>query len=130
MEFPDDLKYTKEHEWVRLLDNGVAAMGITDYAQNQLGDIVYLELPKEGEAVEQGEPFGVVESVKAVSDIYAAVSGTVTEINDPLTESPETLNEDCYEEGWLIKVKLANSNELSELMTTEQYQAYIKEQEA
>lgn len=130
MEFPDDLKYTKEHEWVRLLDNGVAAMGITDYAQNQLGDIVYLELPKEGEAVEQGEPFGVVESVKAVSDIYAAVSGTVTEINDPLTESPETLNEDCYEEGWLIKVKLANSNELSELMTTEQYQAYVKEQEA
>lgn len=129
MEFPDDLKYTKEHEWVRLLDNGVAAMGITDYAQNQLGDIVYLELPKEGEAVEQGEPFGVVESVKAVSDIYAAVSGTVLEINDPLTESPETLNEDCYEEGWLIKVKLANSNELSELMTTEQYQAYIKEQE-
>lgn len=130
MEFPDDLKYTKEHEWVRLLDNGIAAMGITDYAQNQLGDIVYLELPKEGEAVEQGEPFGVVESVKAVSDIYAAVSGTVTEINDPLTESPETLNEDCYEEGWLIKVKLANSNELSELMTTEQYQAYVKEQEA
>lgn len=129
MEFPDDLKYTKEHEWVRLLGDGVAAVGITDYAQGQLGDIVYLELPEEGEPVEKGEPFGVVESVKAVSDIYAAVSGTVLEINDPLTENPETLNEDCYEEGWLIKVKITNPKELNDLMTHEQYQAYVKEQE-
>ena len=130
MEFPDDLKYTKEHEWVKVLGDGLVAIGITDYAQDQLGDIVYLELPKEGETVTQGEPFGVVESVKAVSDIYAVVSGTVTEINDPLTESPEDLNEDCYEEGWLIKVRLSNPKELERLLTPEQYQAFIKEQEA
>lgn len=130
MEFPDDLKYTKEHEWVKVLGDGIAAIGITDYAQDQLGDIVYLELPDEGEAVEQGEPFGVVESVKAVSDIYAAVSGTVAEVNEPLAENPETLNEDCYEEGWLIKVKISNPKELDKLLTHEQYQAFVKEQEA
>jgi len=127
MEFPDDLKYTKEHEWVRV--NGeIATIGITDYAQEQLGDIVYLELPSEGEEVEQGEPFGVVESVKAVSDLYAALSGTVLEINDPLVENPETLNEDCYEEGWLIKVKVSDLKELKELMDSRAYQAYIKEE--
>ncbi|MBI4124668.1 MAG: glycine cleavage system protein GcvH [Deltaproteobacteria bacterium] len=130
MEFPDDLKYTKEHEWVKVLGDGLVAIGITDFAQDQLGDIVYLELPEEGETVEQGEPFGVVESVKAVSDIYAAVSGTVAEINDPLTETPENLNEDCYEEGWLIKVRLSNPKELDRLLTHAQYQAFIKEQEA
>ena len=129
MEFPDDLKYTKEHEWVRV--NGeIATIGITDYAQEQLGDIVYLELPSEGELVEQGEPFGVVESVKAVSDLYAALSGTVLEINDPLVENPETLNEDCYEEGWLIKVKVSDLKELKELMDSKQYQAFIKEETA
>lgn len=129
MEFPDNLRYTKEHEWVRVQDN-TATIGITDYAQDQLGDIVYVELPAEGEKVENGEPFGVVESVKAVSDIYAPVSGTVLEINDPLTENPETMNEDCYEEGWLIKVKISDPKELDALMDHEQYQAYIKEQEA
>lgn len=129
MEFPDDLKYTKEHEWVRI--NGeTAIIGITDYAQEQLGDIVYVELPEEGEKVEKGEPFGVVESVKAVSDIYAAVTGTVVEINDPLTENPETINEDCYEEGWLIKVNVANLKELDDLMNHEAYQSYIKEESA
>ncbi len=129
MEFPDDLKYTKEHEWVRIKGD-VAMIGISDYAQEQLGDIVYLELPEEGEAVEKGEPFGVVESVKAVSDIYAAVSGKVLEINDPLPENPETLNEDCYEEGWLIKVKMSNPKEAEDLMDSIQYQAYIKEETA
>lgn len=129
MEFPDDLKYTKEHEWVRIKGDTVT-MGITDYAQSQLGDIVYLELPEEGADVEKGEPFGVVESVKAVSDIYAALTGKVLEINDPLAENPETLNEDCYEEGWLIRVQLANPKELDDLMDTTQYQAYIKEETA
>ncbi|MDO8526425.1 MAG: glycine cleavage system protein GcvH [Deltaproteobacteria bacterium] len=129
MEFPDDLKYTKEHEWVRLNDD-VATIGITDYAQEQLGDIVYLELPSEGEEVEKGEPFGVVESVKAVSDIYAALTGKVVEINDPLTGNPETLNEDCYEEGWLIKVKISDTKELKDLMDCKQYQAFIKEETA
>ena len=129
MEFPDNLKYTKEHEWVRI-EGDTATIGITDYAQEQLGDIVYLELPGEGEEVEKGEPFGVVESVKAVSDIYAALSGTVLENNDPLTENPETLNEDCYEEGWLIKIKLLDSKETTDLMDHKQYQAYIKEEQA
>ncbi|OGQ05470.1 MAG: glycine cleavage system protein H [Deltaproteobacteria bacterium RIFCSPLOWO2_01_44_7] len=129
MEFPEDLKYTKEHEWVKV--NGeIATIGITDYAQEQLGDIVYLELPAEGEAVEQGEPFGVVESVKAVSDLYAALSGTVLEINDPLVENPETLNEDCYEEGWLIKIKIGDPKELKNLMDCKSYQAHIKEETA
>ena len=129
MEFPDDLKYTKEHEWVRIKGD-VAIMGITDFAQEQLGDIVYLELPAEGEAVEQGEPFGVVESVKAVSDLYAALSGEVLEINDPLAENPETLNEDCYEEGWMIKVKVSDKKEVDTLMSCKEYQAYVKEEQA
>jgi len=127
MEFPDDLKYTKEHEWVRIKGD-TATMGITDYAQEQLGDVVYLELPEEGEEVEKGEPFGVVESVKAVSDVYGALTGKVVEINEPLTDNPETINEDCYEEGWLIRVKVANPKELEDMMNATQYQAYIKEE--
>lgn len=127
MGYPDNLKYTKEHEWVRV-EGEVATMGITEYAAEQLGDIVYIELPKEGEEVSQGEPFGVIESVKAVSDLYGALSGTVTEINDSIAENPETLNEDCYEEGWLIRVQLKDKGELGKLMTPVQYQAHIEEE--
>ena len=127
MEFPKELYYTEEHEWVRM-ENGVATMGITDYAQDKLGDIVFVELPKEEEKVTQGEPFGVVESVKAVSDIYAAMSGVVTEVNEALADNPEILNEDCYEEGWLIKVKVNDSNKVKELMTGEQYEAFLAEE--
>lgn len=126
MEYPDNLKYTKDHEWVKV-DGDTAVMGITDFAQEQLGDIVYLELPKEGEEVVQGEAFGVVESVKAVSDLYGAVSGTVIEINNPVSENPETLNEDCYEEGWLIKVKIKDKKELDNLLNHTQYLSLIKE---
>lgn len=130
MECPTDLLYTKEHEWVRI-NGDTAVIGITDYAQEKLGDIVYVELPSEGEKVTKGEPFGVVESVKAVSDIYAAVSGTVAEINTPITESPENLNEDCYEEGWLIKVKMDNpKNPGNDLMGAEEYEAFIQEETA
>lgn len=129
MEFPDDLRYTKEHEWIRV-DGNVATLGITDYAQEQLGDIVYIELPGEGEAVMQGEPFGVVESVKAVSDLYAALSGTVLEINDAIAENPENLNEDCYEEGWIIRIQVKDKKEIDRLLTHEQYQAYLKEEAA
>lgn len=129
MEFPDNLKYTKDHEWVRL-EGEIATMGITDFAQEQLGDIVYVELPEEGEEVQQGEPFGVIESVKAVSDLYGAVSGTVTEINDPIAENPETLNEDCYEEGWLLKVRIHDKKDLDKLMNHKEYQAHIKEEQA
>lgn len=128
MQFPDDLKYTKDHEWIRLEDNNTAVIGITDYAQDQLGDIVYVELPEEGAEVEAGIPFGVVESVKAVSDLNAPVSGTVLEANEPITEAPETLNEDVYEEGWLIKIKLKDKSELNNLLTHMEYQAYIEEE--
>lgn len=128
MEFPDDLKFTKQHEWVRV-EKSIATVGITDYAQEKLGDIVYVELPREGEEVEKDEPFGVVESTKAVSDIYAPLSGAVTEVNDSLSENPATLNEDAYEEGWLIKLRIDNHADLEDLMDAEQYQAYIKEQE-
>lgn len=127
MGYPDNLKYTKDHEWVRV-EGEVATIGITEYAAEQLGDIVYIELPKEGEEVSQGEPFGVIESVKAVSDLYGALSGTVTEINDSIAENPETLNEDCYEEGWLIRVQLKDKEELGKLMTPAQYQAHIEEE--
>lgn len=129
MEFPDNLKYTKEHEWVRV-EGETAVIGITDYAQEQLGDIVYVELPKEGEEISQGEPFGVVESVKAVSDLYGGLSGEVVEVNDLLSESPETLNEDCYEEGWLVKIKIKDKKELENLLDHKAYQAHIKEEEA
>lgn len=127
MEFPDDLKYTKEHEWVRV-DGSTVIIGVTDYAQEQLGDIVYVELPGEGAALEKDEPFGVIESVKAVSDVYAPLSGDVLEINDPLSDNPETVNEDCYGEGWLLKVKLANPKDLEDLMDHTEYQAFIKEE--
>lgn len=127
MDFPDDLKYTKEHEWIRV-DGSTVIIGVTDYAQEQLGDIVYVELPGEGEALEKDEPFGVIESVKAVSDVYAPLSGDVLEINDPLADNPETVNEDCYGEGWLVKVKLANPKDLEDLMDHTEYQAFIKEE--
>ncbi|MBI2346975.1 MAG: glycine cleavage system protein GcvH [Deltaproteobacteria bacterium] len=129
MEVPDDLKYTKEHEWVKS-DGHIATVGITAYAQEQLGDIVYLEFPEEGEAIGKGDACGVVESVKAVSDIYTPVSGEVVEINDVLKESSETVNEDPYGEGWLFRVEMSNPEEIDELLDCKAYQAYIKEEEA
>jgi len=127
MEFPDNLKYTTEHEWVRLKGN-VATLGITEYAQEQLGDIVYVELPEVGQELEKDEPFGVVESVKAVSDVYSPVTGKITEVNDSLTDSADTVNEDCYEEGWLVRVEVSNKKELDDLMDNKEYEAFVKEQ--
>lgn len=127
MNFPEDLKYTKEHEWVRIKGN-TATVGITDWAQDQLGDIVFVELPEEGEEVEKGDTFGVVESTKSVSDLYLPVSGTVIEVNDPLLDSPEIINDDCYGEGWMIRIEMSDKNELSDLMSAEEYEAYIKEE--
>lgn len=129
MNFPDDLKYTKDHEWVRV-DANIATVGITDYAQHSLGDIVYLELPGEGELFSKGDTIGVVESVKAVSDIFTPMSGEITEVNDPLKESPETLNEDCYGEGWLYRIELNAIEEMDELMDHTQYAAFVKEEQA
>lgn len=124
MEIPEGLKYSKEHEWVATEDS-VATIGITDYAQDQLGEVVYIELPAVGDKVSKDDPFGVVESVKAVSDIYAPVSGTVTEINQELVESPEMVNEDPYGDGWLIKIRIADLVELDDLMDGEEYQELV-----
>jgi len=127
MEFPEDLKYSKEHEWV-LVEGGVATVGITDYAQDQLGDIVFVELPAVGDKVSKEDAFGVVESVKAVSDIYAPVSGKVVEVNDDLPENPEMLNEDPYGDGWIIKIEMNDHEELQDLMTAAEYEEYVAEE--
>ncbi len=127
MEFPEDLKYSKEHEWV-LVDGNVATVGITDYAQDQLGDIVFVELPGIGDKVSKEDAFGVVESVKAVSDVYAPVSGKVLEVNDDLPENPEMLNEDPYGDGWMIKIEMNDLEELQDLMTAAEYEEYVAEE--
>ncbi len=124
MSYPENYKYTKEHEWVHL-EGGEATVGITDHAQEELGDIVFVELPKPGAKVTKGQTFGSVESVKAVSDIYSPVSGEVSAINDLLSKSPEKLNEDPHGAAWLIKVKLSSSDEMSALMSAADYEKYI-----
>ena len=130
MEVPEDLRYTQEHEWARLDSKGkVITIGITDFAQNKLGDIVYVELPEEGDEIQKSEPFGSIESVKAVSDLFAPISGTVVEINDTLLDSPEVVNDDPYNEAWMIKVKVDNSNELEDLLTAEEYKELISSEE-
>ena len=127
MEFPEDLKYSKEHEWVLVEDN-VATVGITEFAQDQLGDIVFVELPAVGDKVSKEDAFGVVESVKAVSDIYAPVSGKVLEVNDDLPENPEMVNEDAYGDGWMIKVEMNDPEELQDLMSAAEYEEYVAEE--
>jgi glycine cleavage system H protein len=124
MEAPPGLRYSKEHEWVAA-EESVATIGITDHAQEQLGEIVYIELPSIGEKVSKDDPFGVVESVKAVSDIYAPVSGTVLEVNEDLAESPEVVNEDPYGDGWLIKVKVSDPADLDDLMDSDEYEQMV-----
>ena len=128
MNVPEDLKYTKEHEWCRVKGNRVV-VGITDHAQSQLGDIVYVELPEVGDPVKKGESFGVVESTKAVSELFAPVSGKVVEVNDPLSDAPETINEDPYEEGWMIVIEPSDPKELEALMDAKTYKAFVEEQE-
>jgi glycine cleavage system H protein len=127
MDFPSDLKYTKEHEWVRL-DGETVTVGITDHAQDSLGDVVYVELPEEGASVTKGEAFGVVESVKAVSDLYAPVSGDVVEINEAAVDSPEVINEDPYGEGWMIKVAASDLGELDDLLGHDDYEKFVEEE--
>jgi glycine cleavage system H protein len=124
MNFPPDLKYTKEHEWVRV-EGGTGVVGITDYAQDMLGDVVYLDLPSAGAKVEQHGKLGEVESVKAVSDIYAPVSGEVTEVNKEAVDTPELVNTSPYDRGWLVKLRLSNAGELDGLMDAAAYDAYI-----
>jgi glycine cleavage system H protein len=129
--YPDDLLYTKDHEWARVEDKGgqkVATVGITRFAVEQLGDVTQVELPKEGESVKQAEVFGSVESVKAVSDLFAPLSGKVVKVNSPLSDSPEYVNEDPYDEGWMMQVALTNPEELKHLLDVEAYQAFLREQ--
>ena len=128
MTIPDDLRYTREHEWARRKGKNVA-VGITEYAQDQLGDVVYLELPDIGDAVKKGEAFGVVESTKAVSELFAPISGKIVEVNDPLVEAPENINEDPYEEGWMVVIEPSDPAELDVLLDAKAYQSFLEEQE-
>jgi glycine cleavage system H protein len=122
---PEDLHYSKDHEWVRVEGN-VAVIGITDYAQNSLGDVVYVELPKAGEEFAANESFGSVESVKAVSEMFSPVSGAVVTVNDALADEPEKVNEDPYGEGWMIRVRLSNPGEVDSLLTAAEYEDFTK----
>jgi len=120
MNIPESLKYTEDHEWIKI-DGDIATVGITDFAQGELGDIVYVEIETEGEDIDKGEVFGTVEAVKTVSDLFMPVSGEVTEINEDLEDSPETVNDDPYEKGWMIKIKMSNTDEADDLLSAEQY---------
>ncbi len=122
--FPDDLRYTREHEWVRIEDDQ-ATVGITEYAQDELGDIVYVELPKAGEKFAQMETFAVIESVKAVSDLYCPLSGEILAANDELVASPELANESPYADGWMIRIRPASLEEVENLMTAAEYEALV-----
>lgn len=127
MNLPNGLKYSEEHEWVQVEGNRVK-IGITDFAQSELGDIVFVELPEVGDELTAGEPFGSVESVKTVSELYAPVSGKVVEINEELDDAPELVNEAPYEKAWMIVVEISDSSELDNLMTAEQYEKMISEE--
>lgn len=129
MEFPEHLQYTKEHEWARIDGNRVV-VGITDFAQDELGDVVFVELPEPGTAVEAMGTFGVVESVKAVSDLYSPLSGTVVEANTALEDRPELVNQSPYDEGWMIVLDASNSDEMRQLLSADDYRAYIQQQQS
>ena len=124
MNFPADLKYTKDHEWIRV-DGDVAYVGITDYAQGELGEIVFVDITTEGEVVAKGEVFGTIEAVKTVSDLFMPVSGEVIEANAELDDKPELVNEDVYGNGWLIKISVSDPSELDELMSAAEYEQMI-----
>ena len=128
MVYPNDRKYTKEHEWIKV-SGDTGTVGITDYAQHALGDVVFVELPKVGAKLAANQSLGTVESVKAVSEIYSPVTGEVMEVNDALANAPETINQDPHGAAWLIKIKLSNPAELGGLMEAAAYQAYVAEKE-
>jgi len=129
MEFPANLRYTKEHEWARQEGNRVV-VGITDYAQKELGDVVFVELPEVGTTIEAMGTFGVVESVKAVSDLYAPVSGTIVEANTILEDQPELVNASPYGQGWMVVIEAANTEEFQQLLTAAEYQAYVTQEKS
>jgi glycine cleavage system H protein len=129
MEFPQHLRYTKEHEWARVEGNRVV-VGITDFAQEELGDVVFVELPEVGTSLEATGTFGVVESVKAVSDLYAPVSGTIVDVNKVLEDRPELVNQSPYGEGWMIVMTIANVEELQQLLSADEYQTYLDQEQS
>ncbi len=129
MNFPKELKYTKDHEWTRVEGN-TAFVGITDYAQNKLGSIVFIELPSPGKSFKKGETVVTVDSVKAVAEVYAPVAGQVEAANEVLRDNPETINHDPYGEGWMVQLKIANAGEMSSLLSAEAYEAFVAEEEA
>jgi len=122
---PEDLHYSKDHEWVRV-EGDIAIIGITDYAQNSLGDVVYVELPKPGDTFSANESFGSVESVKAVSEMFTPVSGEIVEVNETLSDEPEKVNSDPYEEGWMIRVRMSTPGEVDSLLTAAEYEDFTK----
>jgi glycine cleavage system H protein len=128
-EIPGELSYTDSHEWVMNDNDGSVKVGITDYAQQSLGDLVFVELPEAGETVNRGDSCAVVESVKAASDIYAPVSGEVTEVNEALIDAPELVNESPYDDGWIMKIRLTDEDELGELMDADTYESLVEEEE-
>jgi glycine cleavage system H protein len=124
---PDDLRYTADHEWIRTGPNGVIVVAITDYAQGELGDVVFLNLPKPGDKVSAGQPFGTIEAVKAVSELFSPVSGEVVEVNGGLESDPALVNRDPYGQGWMVKIRPANPKELDALLTASAYKSHIGE---
>jgi|ERR1051326_3838460 glycine cleavage system H protein len=124
MNFPENIKYTKDHEWIRI-DGNVGTVGITDHAQGELGDVVFVELPAKGRKLKQGETFGTIEAVKAVSDLYAPVSGEVLDLNAELEKNSEIVNKEPYDGGWMIKLKLSDLNEVKQLLDAKQYRELI-----
>jgi len=125
--YPDNYLYTKEHEWIDV-EEGIATVGITDYAQDQLGDIVYVELPEVGSEFSTGDEFGSVESVKAVAEIYMPIAGEIVEINEGLEESPELVNKNPHDDGWIVKIKVADPSELDDLMDHEAYEEWVEQE--
>jgi glycine cleavage system H protein len=125
--YSEENLYSKDHEWI-LVQNTVGTIGITDYAQHELGDVVYVDLPEVGDTFEAGDPFGSVESVKAVSEVFCPISGEVVEVNSKLEESPELINQSPHEKAWMVKVRITNPDELKELLSADEYQEYLQEQ--
>ena len=124
MNLPNDLKYTKEHEWVRIDDN-ILTVGITDHAQSELGDIIFIEFPELNQMISKDEPFGTIEAVKTVADLFGPVSGKVIEINEALEDSPDLVNSDCYGQGWIVKITCTDDSQLDDLLDSEKYKGMI-----
>jgi glycine cleavage system H protein len=125
--YPEDYLYSKDHEWISVQEN-IGTIGITDYAQHELGDVVYVDLPEVGDTFESNEPFGSVESVKAVSEVFCPIAGEVIEVNAKLEETPESINQSPHQQAWMIKVRISNPEELKELLSAEEYEEYLQEQ--